>query len=66
MKTHLADIEKNFRLKTASHSAILSIVKAIEGPQDITLELLMEMYHTGRYSASAAANIYIYVTPYEF
>ncbi len=55
-----------FRLKTASHSAILSIVKPIEGPQDLTLELLMEMYYMGRFQASASANIYIYVTPYEF
>ena len=56
----------HFRLKTGTHSAILSIVKPIQGPQDVTLELLMEMYHLGRYQASASANIYIYVTPYEF
>ena len=56
----------HFRLKTGSHSAILSIVKPIQGPQDVVLELLMEMYHLGRFQASAAANIYIYVTPYEF
>ena len=55
-----------FRLKTGSHSAILSIVRPIQGPQDVVLELLMEMYHLGRFQASAAANIYIYVTPYEF
>lgn len=58
--------EANFRLKTAAYSAILSIVKPVQGPQDITLELLMEMYHMGRFQASAAANIYIFVTPYEF
>ncbi|TRY72497.1 hypothetical protein TCAL_10380 [Tigriopus californicus] len=55
-----------FRLRTGDHSAILSIVKPIQGPQDISLELLMEMYHVGKYQASAAANIFIYVTPYEF
>ena len=54
------------RLKTGANSAILSIVKPIEGPQDILLELLMEMYHVGRYQASAAANVNIFVTPYEF
>ncbi len=26
----------------------------------------MEMYHMGKFQASAAANIYIYVTPHEF
>ena len=56
----------HFRLKTGSHNAVLAIVKPIEGPQDILLELLMEMYNGGRFQASAAANINIFVTPYEF
>ena len=34
--------------------------------QDIELELLMEMYYLARYTGSALARIYIYVTPYEF
>ena len=34
--------------------------------QDIELELLMEMYYLSRYTGSALAKIYIYVTPYEF
>lgn len=56
-----------FRLKTpAPHRAIVSLVKPIQGPQDIVLELLMEMYHLGRYQASALANIHIFVTPYRF
>ncbi len=56
----------HFRLRTGSHSAVLALVRPIQGPQDIVLELLMEMYHQGRFQASAAANIYIYVTAYEF
>lgn len=56
----------NFRLKTGTFSAVLSIVKPIEGPQDIVLELLMEMYQLGRFQAAAAANVHIFVTPYEF
>lgn len=36
------------------------------GKQDIVLELLMEMYNMGRFQASAAANINIFVTPYDF
>ena len=34
--------------------------------QDIELELLMEMYYLSRYTGSALAKIYIYVTPYQF
>ena len=59
-------VRADFRLKTASHSAILSLVRPIKGPQDVQLELLMEMYHLGRFQASASANIYIFVSPYEF
>lgn len=56
-----------FRLKTPEpHRAILSLVKPIQGPQDIQLELRMDMYHLGRYQASAVANLYIFVTPYKF
>ena len=44
----------------------MSIVRQIQGPQDIILKLTMEMYHLGRFQASAVANIYVFVTPYEF
>jgi fibulin 1/2 len=56
----------NFRLNTGDYSAVLSLVRPITGPQDIHLQLLMEMYRLGRFQASASANVYIYVTPYEF
>jgi fibulin 1/2 len=56
-----------FRLKTPEpHRAVVALVKPIHGPQDVILELRMDMYHLGRYQASAVANLYIYVTPYKF
>ena len=58
--------KSSFRLKTGLHQATLSLSESISGPQDIELELLMEMYYLARYTGSALAKIYIYVTPYEF
>ena len=56
-----------FRLKTPEpHRAIVALVKSIEGPQDVILELRMDMYHLGRYQASAIAHLYIFVTPFAF
>jgi len=49
-----------------NHKSVVSLVKPISGPQDILLELTMNMYHMGRFQASAVANIYIFVTPYVF
>ncbi len=44
--------EATFRLKSPTpHRAIISVVRPIKGPQDITLELTMERYHLGRYQA---------------
>ena len=65
------DVEKArrdfFRLKQPEpHRAIVALVKPIEGPQDIELELRMDMYQKGKYYASAVANIFIFVTPYSF
>ena len=58
--------KSSFRLKTGLHQATLSLAESVQGPQDIELELLMEMYYLSRYTGSALAKIYIYVTPYEF
>ena len=58
--------KSSFRLKTGLHQATLSLADSVQGPQDIELELLMEMYYLARYTGSALAKIYIYVTPYEF
>ena len=56
-----------FHLKNPEpHRAVVALVKPIQGPQDVQLELRMDMYHLGRYQASAVANVYIFVTPYKF
>ena len=65
------DVEKArrefFRLKQPEpHRAIVALIKPIQGPQDIELELRMDMYQKGKYYASAVANIFIFVTPYSF
>ena len=58
--------KSSFRLKTGLHQATLALVESVKGPQEIELELLMEMYYLARYTGSALAKLYIYVTPYEF
>ena len=58
--------KSSFRLKTGLHQATLALTESVQGPQEIELELLMEMYYLARYTGSALAKIYIYVTPYEF
>ena len=58
--------KSSFRLKTGLHQATLALAESVQGPQEIELELLMEMYYLSRYTGSALAKLYIYVTPYEF
>ena len=48
------------------HRAIVALVKEIQGPQDVILELRMDMYHLGKYQASAVAQLFLYITPYHF
>ncbi|CAB4064149.1 FBLN1_2 [Lepeophtheirus salmonis] len=55
-----------FRVKKRPFRAIVTLTKPIIGPQDIVLELMMDMYQHGRYQASAAAKIFLYVSPHEF
>ncbi|XP_076037180.1 uncharacterized protein LOC143022668 isoform X11 [Oratosquilla oratoria] len=58
---------ENFHLKrTGFNQAVISLVKPIEGPQEVELSLNMQLYHNGVYSGSAIAKLYIYVTQYEF
>lgn len=56
----------DFRLKTGVHQATLTLSNMISGPQDIELELLMEMYYQGRFTGSALARIFIFVTAHNF
>ncbi|XP_014213292.1 fibrillin-2 [Copidosoma floridanum] len=60
--------EACFALRQPFHSqAVLVITKSLQGPQDIELELSMEIYGPNNALAgSAVAKIYIIVTQYEY
>ena len=55
-----------FMIYILCHRAIVALVKEIQGPQDVILELRMDMYHVGKYQASAVAQLFLYITPYHF
>lgn len=54
------------RSTSSPNQAILSLNKSIIGPQEIELQLNMEMYQNSVFSGIAVVKIYIYVTQYEF
>ncbi|CAK1546756.1 unnamed protein product [Leptosia nina] len=60
-----ADIN-SFLLTQTSNQAVISLVRSLEGPQSIELELSMELYSRGQFGGIAVAKIYIYVSEYEF
>lgn len=56
-----------FTLRRSAHNqAVLALARSIPGPQDIELQLNMEMFQNGVFSGVAVVKIYIYVTRYEF
>ncbi|KAK8765935.1 hypothetical protein V5799_007283 [Amblyomma americanum] len=58
---------EHFYLRRVGHNeAMVSIVRPLQGPQDIQLELKTTIFHHGLYSGSALAKIFIYVTEHEF
>ena len=52
--------------KPSSSQVVLALVKSIQGPQEIELELSMEIYHNTMFVGSAIAKIFIFVSQYEF
>ncbi|XP_014488735.1 PREDICTED: fibrillin-1-like [Dinoponera quadriceps] len=59
--------ESCFSLRKPSHSqAVLVLTRSIPGPQDIELDLSMEIYHDNKFVGSAVAKIIIFVSQYEF
>ena len=59
--------ESCFALRRPSSSqVVLSLIKPIQGPQEIELDLSMEIYHNTGFVGSAVAKIFIFVTQYEF
>ncbi|XP_050685596.1 fibulin-2-like [Leptidea sinapis] len=60
-----ADIN-SFLLVQTDHQAVVSLVRSLEGPQTIELELSMELYSRGQFGGTAVAKLYIFVSEYEF
>jgi fibulin 1/2 len=42
------------------------MVKSLTGPQEIELELAMELFKDGYYQGNAMAKLFIYVSEYDF
>lgn len=59
--------ESCFALKRpAPQQAVLTMTRSIQGPQEIELDLSMEVYHNTFFAGSAVAKILIFVSQYEF
>lgn len=59
--------ESCFALRRLAQSqVILVLTRSIPGPQEIELDLSMEVYHGSRFVGSAVAKIFIFVSQYEF
>lgn len=51
--------------RPSQSSAVIALAKSIPGPQDVELELRMDVYHRGNYAGSAVAQILIVVSKSE-
>ncbi|XP_028175893.1 fibulin-2-like [Ostrinia furnacalis] len=60
-----ADIN-SFLLVQSGHQGVVSLVRSLEGPQSIELELIMELYNRDQFGGIAVAKIFIFVSEYEF
>ncbi|XP_043527700.1 fibrillin-2-like [Frieseomelitta varia] len=59
--------ESCFALKRpAPQQAVLIMTRSIQGPQEIELDLSMEVYHNTFFAGSAVAKILIFISQYEF
>lgn len=65
---HIEKADKDyFRMERLTYNeAVLSLVKILKGPQEVELQLTMELYHNGQLKGSAVAKVFIVVTQYEF
>ncbi|XP_050356973.1 fibrillin-2-like [Nymphalis io] len=63
--TEKADINA-FLLIQTGNQAVTSLVRPLEGPQSIELELSMTLYNGEQFGGIAVAKLYIYVSEYEF
>lgn len=64
----VARADKNYfhMRRTRMNEAVVSLGRVIEGPQEVDLQLTMEIYHNGEYKGSAVAKLFLYVSQYEF
>lgn len=56
----------NFRMKRDLHKVIVSLIRPIEGPQEIEMQLQMELYVSGAFQGKVISTVLIYVSSYEF
>lgn len=56
----------HFRMKRDLHKVIVSLVRPIEGPQEIEMQLQMELYVSGVFQGKVISTVFIYVSAYDF
>ena len=54
------------RLTQNNNEGLTSLVRPLEGPQSIELEMSMELYTHEQFGGTAIAKLFIYVSEYEF
>ncbi|KAL4712538.1 hypothetical protein ACJJTC_007554 [Scirpophaga incertulas] len=60
-----ADIN-SFLLSQTGNQGVVSLVRSLEGPQSIEVDLSMELYSQDQFGGIAVAKLFIYVSEYEF
>ncbi|KXJ70373.1 hypothetical protein RP20_CCG023913 [Aedes albopictus] len=58
--------ERYFSLNKLSNEVLLNLVKSIEGPQDIELELSMTVFNNGQPFGSNIAKLFLLISAHEF
>ncbi|KRT81667.1 EGF-like domain containing protein [Oryctes borbonicus] len=55
-----------FRMNTLKHKAILALIRSIEGPQEIELQLELKLYYNHIFNSKMVAKIFLIVSEYPF
>lgn len=55
-----------FRMNTLKHKAILSLIRTIEGPQEIELQLELKLFYNHIFNSKMVAKIFLIVSEYPF
>ncbi|XP_075987081.1 uncharacterized protein LOC142983835 isoform X2 [Anticarsia gemmatalis] len=61
-----ADINDFLLTQQTNFEGLMSLVRPLEGPQSVELEMSMEVYIDGQFGGTAIAKLYIYVSEYEY